>query len=118
VKQTIKAGTLASFEISDVVCPEAGQVIRQIGPGLKVVGEVVYLSDSGDQKDHFAVIDVEGIHAPLIVRVDRLRTVGLEAHRPQYTERVQGAVGESRLQVNTPAVFRSHPCNAGNEPAS
>jgi hypothetical protein len=101
VKQTIKAGTLASFEISDVVCPDAGQVIRQIGPGLTVSGEVVYLSDSGDQKDHFAVIDVEGIHAPLIVRVDRLRTAGLEPMGLRHPARGQRAVGESRVHFKT-----------------
>ena len=99
VQQTIKAGTLASFEISDVECPDAGQVIRQIGPGLTVSGQVVYLSDSGDQKDHFAVVDVQGIHAPLVVRVDRLRAAGLEPLGLHQPVRVQREIGESRVHL-------------------
>ena len=72
VNGLIEPGQVVSFTIGDAVCPEADQVVPQIGPDLAVTGEVIYLSDRGDQKDHFAVISVEGIHALLIVPIGRL----------------------------------------------
>ena len=79
MSQPIRTGTVASFTIGDVVCPDAAQVLRQTGPELTVSGKVVYLSDSGARKNHFAIVDVSGIHAPLIVPVSRLRAEHAEA---------------------------------------
>ena len=79
VSQPIRTGTVASFAIADVVCPDAAQVLRQTGPELTVSGRVVYLSDSGARRNHFAIVDVGGIHAPLIVPVSRLRAEHAEA---------------------------------------
>ncbi len=76
MSRPISTGTIATFRISDAACPDARQVLRQVGPELMVTGQVTYLSDSGDRKVHYAIIEVEGIHAPLIVRVDRLRVSG------------------------------------------
>lgn len=71
--RTFKAGTYASFNVADVICPDLGQITHQIGPELEVSGEIDYLSDSGEPDRKFAVINVSGIHAPLIVPVERLR---------------------------------------------
>ena len=73
VDRAVKTGTVASFSIRDVVYPDAMQVLGQVGPELTVVGEVTYLSDGGDGKGCFAVVEVGGIHAPLIVPVSQLR---------------------------------------------
>lgn len=75
MSQFIETGTIASFTVGDVACPDAMQVLRQTGPELAVSGKVVYLSDWGDQKNYFAIVDVGGIHAPLIVPVNCLRVV-------------------------------------------
>lgn len=71
--RTFKAGSYASFNVADVICPDLGQITHQIGPELEVSGEIDYLSDSGEPDRKFAVINVSGIHAPLIVPVERLR---------------------------------------------
>ena len=73
VNSRIDTGTIATFTVGDVSSPDAFQVLRQAGPELEVRGTVVYLSDRGQEKNHFAIVDVGGIHAPLIVPVSRLR---------------------------------------------
>jgi hypothetical protein len=73
VRASVSAGTLTAFTIGDVLCPEAAEVLRHAGPELTVRGRVLYFSDSGAERDRFAIIEVEGIHTPLIVPVDRLR---------------------------------------------
>ena len=100
MSQPIRTGTVASFTIGDVVCPDAAQVLRQTGPELTVSGKVVYLSDSGARKNHFAIVDVGGIHAPLIVPVSRLRAEHAEAESRDTTT----VAGEARWP--TPASER------------
>jgi hypothetical protein len=79
VDRVVKTGTVASFSIRDVAYPDAMQVLGQVGPELTVVGEITYLSDGGDGQGCFAVVEVGGIHAPLIVPVSRLRLESRDA---------------------------------------
>jgi hypothetical protein len=51
----------------------------------------MYLSDGGGQEDHFAILAVEGIHAPVIVPVSRLQRV--ETGAP--AEATPGRMGSS-----------------------
>lgn len=61
-----------SFRLGDVICPEVGQVLDQVGPELRVCGEVVFFSDRGDDQAHFAIISTPGVESPLIVPVSKL----------------------------------------------
>ena len=63
-----------SFRLADVLCPDPSQVLSQMTPELKVDGEVVFLSDRGEQPDRFAIVSVEGILSPLIVPTENLRS--------------------------------------------
>ncbi len=63
------SGRSVAFRLRDAACPDFAEAVRAIGPDLQVIGQVVFLSDGGDRKDHFAVVEVEGIHTPLIVPV-------------------------------------------------
>lgn len=56
-----------AFRLIDVVCPDFEQVVNQLGPELRVTGQVAFVSDRGTQKGCFAIVDVSGIHTPLIV---------------------------------------------------
>jgi len=76
VNGTVKSGATVTFTLGDVVCPECRHLPNKTTPELEVCGRIVFLSDHGDQKNHFAVIDVRGILSPLIVPVSRLRMVG------------------------------------------
>ncbi len=71
--QDIRQGATASFAIGDVVCPDAARTLEQVGPELTIRGQITMLSDRGTDKSAFAVVQVEGIHSPLIVPVDRLQ---------------------------------------------
>lgn len=76
--ERVNTGSRVAFRIADARCPAFEQIIAQIGPDLTVSGEVVLLSDSGSDKDHFVIVNVDGINAPLIVPVKKLHA-GLRA---------------------------------------
>ncbi|GJM26955.1 MAG: hypothetical protein DHS20C16_33700 [Phycisphaerae bacterium] len=78
----IRQGATASFAIGDVVCPDATRTLEQVGPELTIRGQITMLSDHGTEKSAFAVIQVEGIHSPLIVPVDRLQLESSKARQP------------------------------------
>ena len=70
----IKTGSRVAFHLEDVICPDFDQIMSQIGPDLAVTGEIVLLSDRGEEAGHFAIVNVPGIHGPLIVPVGKVRT--------------------------------------------
>ena len=72
----LKSGTRCRFKLRDIICPDKEQVVTQITPELEVSGEIVLFSDSGDEPQQYAIIEVGGITAPLIVPVARLEAVG------------------------------------------
>ena len=72
-ESSLESGTTVSFRLSEVVCPDLQQILTQMTSELEVSGRVVFFSDYGDRKNHFAIIDVTGLLSPLIVPVSRLR---------------------------------------------
>ncbi len=68
----MKAGASVAFRLIDVVCPDFDQVVNQLGPELRVTGQVAFVSDRGTQEGCFAIVDVSGIHTPLIVPMARV----------------------------------------------
>jgi hypothetical protein len=73
----IASGSLVSFKLTNVVCPDLKSIVEKITTGLELTGRVVFLSDAGEKRDHFAIIEVEGIMSPLIVPADEIRTFSL-----------------------------------------
>lgn len=63
----IESGTEVSFKLGDVVCPTLTQMLEKITSNLNLTGKVIQLSDAGEHKDFYAVIQVKGILNPLIV---------------------------------------------------
>jgi hypothetical protein len=66
------SGQSVALKLKDAVCPNLAETIRAIGPDLAVTGSIVFFSDGCERKDHFAIVEVAGIHAPLIVPVSAL----------------------------------------------
>jgi hypothetical protein len=60
------------FKICDVYYPDPAQVLRDLHGGDLLTGKVVDLSDSGMQKEVFAVVEVDGIEEPVIVPVEHI----------------------------------------------
>lgn len=90
----IPSGTRVRFALSRVMCPELDEICKQIDSGLKVEGRVVFLSDYGDLQQHFAIVQVEGIHVPVVVPVEDLQLqVGKEVELTKASVRKQERVG-------------------------
>ncbi len=75
VEMKFSTGHQVAFQLADVICPDFEQITDQLGPDLSVAGEVTLLSDRGGEKGQFAVVQVRGINAPLIVPVGRLSSI-------------------------------------------
>jgi hypothetical protein len=80
----MQVGQEVQFRIGDLVCPDVEQVLAEVGPDVRVSGEIAFLSDRGSDKGHFAILTVSGIGSPVIVPVSRLeksepRAVGRRA---------------------------------------
>jgi hypothetical protein len=73
------------FRLGDVICPDRHEAISQITPELEVNGKIVYLSDCGDETERFAVLEVSGVHSPLIVPLERLQP---SADQPEVERRL------------------------------
>ena len=75
----VEPGSQVRFKLADVVCPELDQVIDKLTENLEVTGRVAFLSDSGNEKDRFAIVEVNGVMCPLIVPVDEIGMFGPDA---------------------------------------
>jgi len=79
-------GKSCRFKLADVISPEREQIFKQITVDLDVLGEIVFLSDQGNQPDRFAIVEVEGIESPLIVPIECLQPVTeVERKNPNLT---------------------------------
>jgi hypothetical protein len=70
---------MVAFKLKDAVCPRLSDALQAVGPDLEVRGEIVFFSDGGERRHHYAIIEVGGIHTPLIVPVDRLEAAAGES---------------------------------------
>ena len=77
MRSALREGSLATFTLRDVMTPNTGAVMTQLGPDLRVVGRVVYFSDSGSWKKHFAIVEVGGLSTPVIVPAHRMQELEL-----------------------------------------
>ncbi len=98
----MKAGASVAFRLIDVVCPDFDQVVNQLGPELRVTGQVAFVSDRGTQEGCFAIVDVSGIHTPLIVPMARVTPLS------------NGENGADGLAWPTPGPERSVPAQTAN----
>jgi len=71
----LTSGQTVIVQLKDAVCPDLADTLRGIGPELRVTGNIVFFSDGCNRENHFAIVEVAGIHTPLIVPVDRLESV-------------------------------------------
>lgn len=65
----ISSGALVRFKMANVVCPESESIWEKTTGCLELTGRVVLFSDAGEEKDYYAVVEVKGIAAPLVVPV-------------------------------------------------
>jgi hypothetical protein len=74
-----------SFQIKDIYVPDPAQILLELHGNevLQILlelhgddvlkGRIIDLSDSGQLRDAFAVVEVEGVSRPLVVPMDRIK---------------------------------------------
>jgi hypothetical protein len=60
------------FKIRDVYHPDPTKILTDLHGNDILTGKIIDLSDSGMQKNAFAVIEVEGIQELLVVSIERI----------------------------------------------
>jgi hypothetical protein len=60
------------FKIRDVYHPDPMKIMTDLHGNDLLTGKIIDLSDSGMQKNAFAVIEVEGIQELLVVSIERI----------------------------------------------
>jgi hypothetical protein len=60
------------FKIRDVYHPAPTKILTDLHGNDILTGKIIDLSDSGMQKNAFAVIEVEGIQELLVVSIERI----------------------------------------------
>jgi hypothetical protein len=73
----LESGALVRFKLASVVCPDQKEIVEKVTEQVEFTGRVVLLSDGGEKRGHFAVVEVTGIATPLIVPVDQVATYSL-----------------------------------------
>ncbi|MBN1764640.1 MAG: hypothetical protein JW860_05230 [Sedimentisphaerales bacterium] len=68
----MKSGSEVRFKLSSVICPDQEQVIENITNRLALTGKILQLSDAGDKRNFYAVVQVGGIMNPLIVPISEI----------------------------------------------
>ena len=63
------------FRLKDVFFPEYEELIGRATSDLRLRGRIIDFSDSGNKKNEFAIVEVEGIKGPIVVPVEKLRAV-------------------------------------------
>ena len=74
----VTSGTRVRFKLSDMVCPEVNQFLGNVTGDLELSGKIVYLSDSGEKRDFYAVVEVQGVTSPLIVPVSQIENLNFQ----------------------------------------
>ena len=62
-----------NFKIKDVYVPDPAQICLDLHGDDLLQGEIIDVSDSGFQKNVFAVVEVEGLDQPVVVPMDRIK---------------------------------------------
>ena len=71
----LKSGQIVRFALGKVICPAIDELQKKMGSELEIEGQVVFLSDYGKVRGHFAIVQVKGMHVPLIVQTENLQFI-------------------------------------------
>lgn len=58
------------FRVCDIYLPDPSSVLRELHGNELLCGRVIEMSDTGQEKDAFVVVEVEGIERRVIVPAD------------------------------------------------
>jgi hypothetical protein len=70
----VGSGSLVWFRLASVVCPDRQEILEKVTGQLQITGRVILLSDAGEQRGYFAIVEVPGIATPLVVPAASIET--------------------------------------------
>ncbi len=73
--ETLQPGQKVQFRLADVHLPAIEEILNRMTEDTELQGTITLMSDKGDRKTAFAVIEVKGVLMPLIVPAEAIRTV-------------------------------------------
>lgn len=73
--EVLHSGQRVRFRIGDIHLPDASEVLARISDEFEVQGLVTLLSDHGEKRSAFAVVEVKGILMPIIVPTSCLQKI-------------------------------------------
>ena len=71
----LKSGETVRFALGKVTCPAIDELYMQMDSELEIEGQIVFLSDYGKVRGHFAIVQVKGMHVSLIVQSEDLQLI-------------------------------------------
>ena len=98
----VESGATVRFKLESVVCPNVHEVIERVTKNLKLTGKVLFLSDAGEERNHFAIVEVNGIVSPLIVPVSQIENCRPLASpdEPERTPGIETADGRPQRRAD------------------
>ena len=86
-KDRLKPGLTVQFRLGDIHLPAIAEILNRMTEDTELQGSITLLSDAGDQRAAFAVVDVKGVLMPIIVPVAALKPAPAtdDAARPAQT---------------------------------
>lgn len=72
-ERSLKPGERVVFRLGDIHLPDLAEIIAKMTEDTELTGTVSLLSDQGEHRAAFAVIEVKGILMPLIVPASCMR---------------------------------------------
>ncbi|HXT31087.1 MAG TPA: hypothetical protein VN716_17445 [Vicinamibacterales bacterium] len=66
-------GRKVAFAVKDVYFPAPTAVLGQLHGNEVISGQIVGVSDSGRHHEAFAVVRVDGLEAPVVIAIERIR---------------------------------------------
>ena len=80
---SLKPGENVRFVLGKVIYPGLDELCKQISSDLEIEGQIVFLSDYGKLRGHFAIVQAKGIHMPLIVPVENVKLIERSSREPK-----------------------------------
>lgn len=74
----LQPGLKVQFRLGDIHLPEVAEVLNRMTEDTELQGSITLLSDAGEERAAFAVVEVKGVLMPIIVPASAIRVLGAE----------------------------------------
>lgn len=65
-------GAKVSFKLGQIVCPDRDDLFLNLTDELELTGTISFVSDNGRDDGQYAIVEVPGLSAPVIVPAEKL----------------------------------------------